>query len=786
MTNLANCFASLSLGAPEWLWPATGVAALGLGLVLWSYLRTTARPGIKLACAGLKLAGLAILVLCLVDPLISGTRPRPGSNVFALLADNSQSLSLQAEGSSESRGEQIQRRITEDSAWSTRLGLDFDLRRFAFDARLRSVEDFAELDFRGDASSLGASLAQLAERYRGRPLAGVLLFSDGNATDEPWFADADNFKSLPPIYPVGPSDEDRPRDIAVRRVAVSQTSFEDAPVTLTAEIAAEGFDGTAIDVEIQNEAGERMESRSITPPRDRETASVLFQLKPEKPGVSFYRVRAAAADETHEATLANNTAIATVDRGGGPYRVLYVAGRPNWEFKFLRRALESDRQVELVGLIRIAKREPKFDWRGRAGDERNPLFRGFDEKDADTAENYDQPVLVRMGTRDDAELRDGFPKSAADLFAYHAVILDDVEADFFTRDQQALLAEFVRRRGGGLLALGGAESFRQGGYQRTPVGEMLPVYLDRATPAQPAAEYRLSLTREGWLQPWARLRATEDAERERLATMPKFHVFNRTSGIKPGAITLAEATLAGAADDQGKTQPALVAQRFGEGRVAALLIGDLWRWQLRRDDAKSDDLAKAWRQTVRWLLADVPGRVEIAVEPARAGPSGGMTIQVRTRDAEFRPLDNAAVKVHIQGPDGEPLELTAAPADAAGSYEVSYVPREAGAYHLRADVQAADGSLVGSIESGWAADPAAEEFRRLSVNRELLERLADETGGEVVAVEELDAFVASLPNRKVPVVERWTYPLWHQSWMFLLTIGCFVGEWGLRRWKGLA
>ena len=43
---------------------------------------------------------------------------------------------------------------------------------------------------------------------------------------------------------------------------------------------------------------------------------------------------------TVEATLANNRRLATVDRGGGPYRVLYVGGRPNWEFKFLRRAVE--------------------------------------------------------------------------------------------------------------------------------------------------------------------------------------------------------------------------------------------------------------------------------------------------------------------------------------------------------------------------------------------------------------------------------------------------------------
>ena len=191
------------------------------------------------------------------------------------------------------------------------------------------------------------------------------------------------------------------------------------------------------------------------------------------------------AKASKEATLANNTRMrGAVDRSGGPYRILYVSGRPNWEFKFLRRAVEEDKELELVGLIRIARREPKFDFRGRAGEASNPLFRGFDKKNEET-ERYDQPVLVRLNARDESELRGGFPKVPEELFAYHAVIIDDLEAQFFTADQLALLQRFVSERGGGFLMLGGQESFQQGKYQRTPVGDMLPVYLDQVEDGEP-------------------------------------------------------------------------------------------------------------------------------------------------------------------------------------------------------------------------------------------------------------------------------------------------------------
>ena len=97
-----------------------------------------------------------------------------------------------------------------------------------------------------------------------------------------------------------------------------------------------------------------------------------FQFRPEHKGVSFYTVRAFPASEeekteggmvasgSSEQTLANNSRLVVVDQGGGPYRILYVGGRPNWEYKFLHRALRDDDQLDLVGLVRIAPKQPRI------------------------------------------------------------------------------------------------------------------------------------------------------------------------------------------------------------------------------------------------------------------------------------------------------------------------------------------------------------------------------------------------------------------------------------------
>src|SRR5690606_12785669 len=151
-----------------------------------------------------------------------------------------------------------------------------------------------------------------------------------------------------------------------------------------------------------------------------------------------------------------------------------VGGRPTWDFKFLNRALFDDPQLQMVALMRAARREPKFDFKGRAGEASNPMYRGFTD-DQEQAPRYDQPVLVRVNARDENELRGGFPKTAAELYAYDAVMLDDVEAAFFSHEQQVLLRQFVAERGGGLLMLGGADSLDNGDYGSTPLAAALPL-----------------------------------------------------------------------------------------------------------------------------------------------------------------------------------------------------------------------------------------------------------------------------------------------------------------------
>jgi uncharacterized membrane protein len=811
--------ATIIFSGTGWLLAAVGASVALAAALVWAGHRSAATRWVRIGCGLLKLSGILLLVLALLDPLWVGQRAKPGANIFALVADNSQSLMVKDAGESQSRGEILRKTLGGNShGWQSALEENFQVRRYTFDSRLQNARDFSELNFEGRASSLGNALQTATEHWRGQPVAGVLLFTDGNATD--LGADLPAFDGSPPVYPVVMGRDDRITDLSLKRVGASQTAFEDAPVTIQAEVGVSGFSGAAITARLTEVAtgmsgtnanpagatGFRINGASNIVAQLTQRAAVgeaslnfRFQIHPDQPGIHFYELETRAQEEqgnpavpSREATLVNNRQIIVVDRGQEPFRVLYVSGRPNWEYKFLNRAIQDDPQVQMVSLIRVARREPKFEFMGRAGEDSNPLFRGFDRKGEEDA-RYDQPVLIRLNTKDEFELRGGFPKTAEELFKYDAVIIGKLEAEFFTHDQMALLQRFVSERGGGFLMLGGAEAFREGDYQGTLIAPMLPVYLDRAPDAKLPAELKLTLTREGWLQPWTRLRATEAEEQARLDSMPAFQVLNPVSNIKPGASVLATVS-----DAEARTYPALVAQRFGLGRSAALMVGDLWSWGLR-DETMQKDMGKSWRQLVRWLVSDVPPQISVAAEPS--GNPGEVRLVVKAHDAEFKPLDNAVVRltirpVKLMSPQGDKstnavagsdyLQLTAEPsAGTPGRYEATYIAREAGAYAVEAQVTQADGKMAGRAAAGWTSDPAAAEFRSLSPNRALLEAIAKRTGGEVVALADLEKFVRRLPEHHAPVMETWTDPLWHKPVVFLLVLGCFLAEWGIRRWKGM-
>ena len=210
-------------------------------------------------------------------------------------------------------------------------------------------------------------------------------------------------------------------------------------------------------------------------------------------------------------------------------RILYFEGEPRWEFKFLRRAVEDDQTIRL---------DHRF-----CAPRQNKIYR---------------QVLADQDPN--TNLVDGFPTKVQDLFDFDGLIIGSVDAPYLKPEQQQLIHEFVDRRGGGLLFLGGQDSLADGGYARAALNDLLPTVLPetkKKTFVIDAAD--VELTAAGRDSLITRIEEDPDKNVERWKKLPYLMNFQDPGQPKPGAVG------AGGRDSQRRRRrqlPLLITRAF--------------------------------------------------------------------------------------------------------------------------------------------------------------------------------------------------------------------------------
>jgi uncharacterized membrane protein len=420
--------------------------------------------------------------------------------------------------------------------------------------------------------------------------------------------------------------------------------------------------------------------------------------------------------------------------------------------KFLRRAVADDKNLEVVALQR-------------------------------TADNKYMRILG--ANPDPEELIGGFPKTREELFAYRGLILGSVEAGAFSGDQLQMLADFVDRRGGGLLMLGGARSFAEGGYGGTPVADALPLLIDpQRRASEPADLVRLKITptRAGQSHAVTQIAASEAASVGRWPDLPLVTSINEALNPKPGSTVLLNGT-----DERGRERAVLASQRFGRGKAIALALQDTWQWQMHVSIPLEDQTHENyWRQMMRWLVEGVPNTVDVRV-PDRVEPGDAVTIETTVVDKQFVELNDATVVAQVTKPGGTtmslPLQWTG---ERDGEYRGTFVSAETGAYEVTVDASRSGGQSVGSGSGYVRVGPGEAEFFDPTMHSAPLRRIAEETGGRFYAADAAQGLAEDIryAGRGVTSVEE--RELWNMPIILVALMGLVCAEWGYRRLVGLA
>ena len=296
-----------------------------------------------------------------------------------------------------------------------------------------------DLTFAGAQTRLSAALDGARQELAGLPLAGMVLVSDGADT-----TDASLTESLlalkaasVPVFTVGVGRDRLARDVQIDRVSTPRTALQGTSLVIDAVVTQTGYAGETVSLDVENE-GRIVGSQEVKLPMDGEPAAVRVRFTAADPGPRVFTFR--IAPRPGELVTQNNAREALIDVSNRKEDILYYEGEPRPEMKFIRRAVDDDKNVTITTLQRTAD---------------NKYLRFLDK---------DVPE----------QLASGFPKTREELFAYRGLILGSIEAGAFTGDQLRMIGEFVERRGGGLLMLGGPRLVRRRGLRGTPVADASP------------------------------------------------------------------------------------------------------------------------------------------------------------------------------------------------------------------------------------------------------------------------------------------------------------------------
>jgi len=682
---------------------------------------------------------VALVLTLLWQPAIVIAELKPQENIIAVLLDDSRSMGISENGATrEAQAAQALR-----GGVFAQLQQKFQVRLYRLDSRLTraaSPDEFSQAT--APATHIGDGLKQLASETADLPIGAVVLLSDGS--ENSGGIDRETIAALRnrhiPVHTVGYGQESVSPDIEMNDAIISPRSLTDARLSAAVSFHQNGYAGRKANLSVRD--GEKvLTSREITFTGDGkiQTENLLFSA-----GTAGAKILQFSIDPLpDERNRLNNSITRLLNVSSDKRRVLYVEGEPRWEYKFIRRAEDDDRSVQIVSMLR-------------------------------TTENK----IYRQGISDPKELEDGFPNRAEDLFQYQAIIIGSVEAGYFTPAQQELIREFVDRRGGGVLWLGGRSSLSDGVWGGSSVADLLPVVLPNQKSTFHRAPATAQLTQAGMDSLICRLVDDPDRNAERWKKLPYLMDYQDAGTPKPGAAVLAEMV------GGGRKLPMLVTQNYGRGRTAVLATGGTWRWKMSQPlgDTTHDMF---WQQLLRWLVSDTPGHVSASVPSQMLFDDGKVRLSAEVRDKDYMPASDARVEAHVIGPNGisAMVEMTPVP-DTPGAFQADWTAEQPGSYVAEVTARHGDDELGRDVLSFNRIDGVAENFHT-EQNRPLLENLATQTGGSYWRPEDLPKLAAQIPYSEAGITIRETKELWDLPIIFLAILLLRSAEWLLRRRWGV-
>ncbi|HEV2200618.1 MAG TPA: hypothetical protein VGR73_12415 [Bryobacteraceae bacterium] len=683
----------------------------------------------------------SLLLLMLWHPALSVATLRPQQNIVAVVVDDSASMAQADEAAGATRRAAATQVL--NSGLLNALKDKFQVRLYRLTDRLDRFEKFETLTSSAPATHIGEGLKQVVADAASLPIGAVILASDGadNSGGVDLETVAEFRRQRIPIHTIGFGREKAAHDVEIGDVVVPARALPDSRLAAQVSFHQQGFKGQKAKLMLR-EGKKILAQKEVT---FKDDGAEQSEAVPFNAGAAAVHAIEIALDPLPgEDNVKNNALTRIVNVDARKPRILYMEGEPRWEFKFLRRAVEEDSTIDLVTILRTT-----------------------------------QNKIYRQGIANPDELKDGFPTKVEELFAFEGLIIGSVDAPYLTPGQQTLIKDFVDRRGGGVLFLGGKDALADGGWKQSADVDLIPTVLPDRKDTFLRAGAMVELTAAGRDSLITRIEEDPAKNTERWKKLPYIMNFQDPGQPKPGATVLVDAL-----PMTGGRIPLLITQNYGRGRTALFATGGSWRWQMLQPVAdKSHEMF--YQQLLRWLVADTPRRVITSTPKQVISDDSHASLRAEIRDRTYLPASDATAEAHVLGPEGlaETVQMRPDPIE-QGVYTADYTTPKPGSYLVEVVATRGTEELGRDTITFRREDGVAENFHT-EQNRELLEKLASETGGRYYKPEEAQKLGKDISYSEAGITVRETRDLWDMPIVFLVLLMLRSGEWLLRRKWGV-
>ena len=737
---------------------------------IWAYRTTRGRThqgfrGFLISLRALALCGLAF---CLLKPFVTVYQTSPDDSYLAVLVDESKSMQVTDSVNQESRLNSVNNLLfNPEGGILNSLNEKFKTRLFSFAAIPKRMTPVALSEANGETTNIPAALNETLDNLQGVPLSGVVIFSDGaDASGEDITKLAFRLRDRKvPVHTVGIGSPEGVKDIEVLKVDAPRTAEEDFPVEIWATIRRKGYAPREVTLRLRDE-NRVVKTFNVNLNEERPTRHVRIKFIPRNPGTQKYVVE--IPTEIDEAVPQNNTKkfllkVAPSKR----VKILYVEGLARWEFKYIRRALENDPNIQLT--VRYVTSDTSIGGASSA-----------------TGHQFDL-----------------YPTSKEVLFDYDAIIFGNIGSSKFTRQQLENTVEFVRTRGGGFLMLGGAYSLGnhniEDSYINTPIAQVLPVELELGAPPSPTppirrftipprrdrqpstAEDTLQLTAEGKIDP---LMALADEPRENVMRWEQLTLssYSRVRRAKAGATVLA---VHPTDSNEFGNRILIATHNYNAGRGMVFTPLSSWNWQMHMP-YEDDSHERFWRQTAKWLTTVQKDQLKLDIPKTAYALKEAVIINATAYNHQFELTNQAKIRAIITDENGRKREISLEQVlGQDGLYTGRFIPPRRGEYRVTL-VGMLGGTSLGEQSGLFEVAESYAEFTNAELNAQLLQTLANTSGGKYYTFEDASQMVNHIPlvesaTSRLVDEDIWDMPLIFGSVILLLGL-----EWFLRKRRGLA